>query len=47
MRWRSKNAGLHPQDPAFDPDYDEEADYEAYLQACEERAERDREERYQ
>jgi len=43
--WRSKNFGIHPQDPAFDDDYDEEADYNAYLDACEERAERAREER--
>lgn len=45
MRWHSKNAGLHPQDPDYDPDYDEEADYEAYLQACEDRAEFERENR--
>ena len=45
--WRSKNFGIHPQDPAFDDDYDEEADYNAYLDACEERAERQREERYE
>lgn len=45
MKWRNKNFGLHPMDPAFDDRYDPEADYDAYERACEERADRDREER--
>lgn len=43
-RWRDKNAGIHPQDPAYDDDYDAEADYDAYLDACEQREEMRREE---
>ena len=47
MRWHNKNAGLHPMDPAYDDSYDAEADYDAYERACEERAERERKERYE
>lgn len=43
-RWRDKNFGIHPQDPAYDDGYDAEADYDAYERACEEREERRREE---
>lgn len=37
--WRSKNAGLCPQDPAYREDYDEEEDEEAFLKAMEDRTE--------
>lgn len=42
--WRDKNAGIHPQDPAYDDNYDAEADYDAYERECELRAEMRREE---
>lgn len=43
IRWHNKNLGISPQDPEYDPDYDADEDYEAYLDACEARAEFERE----
>lgn len=47
MIWQPKPSYYkHPADPERDPDYDADADYEAYLNACDERYERSREDRY-
>lgn len=47
MSWHPKrDFYMHPADPERDPDYDADEDYNAYLDACEERADREREERY-
>lgn len=42
--WSNRNACLSAQDPAYDDGYDAEEDYEAYLDACEMREDKRREE---
>lgn len=43
MKWKNKNAGKHPADPDYDDRYDAEEDYENYLDAVEERYQREKE----
>ena len=43
MRFRDKNYGKSPFDPDYIEDYDREEDYEAYVTACEEKYEFERE----
>lgn len=41
MKWTPKNLGVKPQDPEYDDDYNEEEAYDAYLDACDERHDRE------
>lgn len=47
MRFHNHNALLSPFDPDYDDTFDEEEAYGAYLNAGEEKAEQEREDRYQ
>lgn len=44
-RYHNPNSGKSPYDPSYDHSWDDEEMRELYDEACEERAERDRDER--
>lgn len=41
-KYYNPNLCLHPQDPDYDDSFNEEEEYERYLQALEDREERER-----
>ena len=42
VHFRNPNLGLNPNDPDYDDSFNEEEEYERYLQALEDREERER-----
>lgn len=42
IHFHNPNEGLNPNDPAYDDSFNEEEEYERYLQALEDREERER-----